>query len=104
MNSELFCEQLGRGFKRKTPTLVNRNRVLYQQDSARPHTSRRKLQKLEKFDGVELLPHPTYSSDLASSDFHLFESMAHFLSGRIFDNITDVEQRCREFFSSKPKD
>jgi [histone H3]-lysine36 N-dimethyltransferase SETMAR len=107
MNSELYCEQLDRMYtvlKEKYPALVNRKHVLFQQDNARPHTSRRTLQKLDEFDGVKLLPHPAYSPDLAPSDFHLFRSMAHFLSGRTFDNIADVEEGCREFFSSKPKD
>ena len=45
-----------------------------------------------------------YIPDLVPSDFHLFRSMAHFLSGRIFDSIVDVEQGCREFFDTKSKD
>ena len=55
INSELYCEQLGRlytVFKNKYNAFVNRNRVLFQQDNARPYTSRRTLQKLEEFDGV----------------------------------------------------
>jgi len=107
MNSELYSEQLGRMYtvsKEKYPAFVNRNRVLFQQDNARPHNSRRTLQKLKEFDGVKLLPHPAYRVDLTPSDFHRFKSMAHFLSGRIFDNIANVEQGCCEFFDSKPKD
>jgi len=89
--------------KEKYSALVNRNRVLLKQDNSKPHTSRRTPQKLEEFGGLKLLPHPAYSPDLISSDFQPFRSMAHFLSGRIFDNIADVEQRCRQFFASKPK-
>ena len=81
-----------------------RNRVLFQQDKARNHTSRRMLHNLDEFDGVKLLPHLVYSPDFAPTDFYIFRSMAHFLSERIFDNIADVEQGCREFFASKPKD
>jgi len=104
---ELYCEQLGRMYtvlKEKYLALVNMNRVLFQQDNARPHTSRRTLHNLEEFDGVKLLPHPAYSPDLVPSDFNLFMSIAHFLSGRIFDNIADVEQGCCEFFASKLKE
>jgi len=43
-------------------------------------------------------------TNLTPSDFHLFRSMAHFLSGRIFDNTADLEQRCHKFFASKRKD
>jgi len=81
-----------------------RCREVPQYDNVRPHTFRRTLQKLEEFDEVKLIPHSACSPDMAPSDFHLFRSMAHFLSGRIFDNIADVEQECREFFASKPMD
>jgi len=64
MNSELYCEQLDRMYtvlQEKYPELVNRNRVLFQQDNARPHTSKRMLQKLEEFDRVKFLPHPPHN-------------------------------------------
>ena len=61
MNNWVECTVL----KEKYPILVNRDRGLFQQDKARPHTSRRTLRKLEEFDGVKLLPHPTYSPGLA---------------------------------------
>ena len=89
---------------KKYPALVNKNSVLLQKDNARSHTSRRTLQKLDEYDGVKLLPHQAYSPDLAPSHFHFFRSIAHFLSGRIFYNIADVEQEYREFFASKPQD
>jgi uncharacterized protein YdaU (DUF1376 family) len=40
---------------------------------------------------------------LAPSDSHLFRAMAHFLSGRSFKTIEDVEIGWREFFASKNK-
>ena len=58
MNSEIYCEHLDQIYtvlKEKYAALVNRNRVLFQQDNASSHTSKRKLQKLEDFDGVKLL-------------------------------------------------
>ena len=64
MNSKSYCEQWGRMYtvlKQKYPALLNRNRMLSQQDNARHQTSRRTLQNLEEFDGVKLLPHPAYS-------------------------------------------
>ncbi|EGI70373.1 Histone-lysine N-methyltransferase SETMAR, partial [Acromyrmex echinatior] len=43
-------------------------------DNARPHVAKPVKKYLE---GVkwEILPHPPYSPDIASSDFHLFRSM-----------------------------
>lgn len=104
INAELYSQQLERMYAalgERYPALVNRKRVLLQQDNARPHTAHITQEKIEELEGIELLPHPAYSPDLAPSDYHLFRSMAHFLRGRRFDNDQQVEEACREFFASK---
>jgi histone-lysine N-methyltransferase SETMAR len=60
---------------------VNRNRVILQQDNARPHTAKKTLQKIEELEGLVLLPHPAFSPDLEPSDYYLLNSMAKFLRG-----------------------
>ena len=107
IDADLYCAQLDRMYaalRRKYPALVNRKRALMQQDNAKPHTARQTKEKIKELDGIELLPHPAYSPDLAPSDYHLFRSMAHFLRGRSFNNLDDVEHGCREFFASKAKE
>jgi histone-lysine N-methyltransferase SETMAR len=104
LNAELYSQQLERMYAalgERYPALVNRKRVLLQQDNARPHTAHITQEKIEELEGIELMPHPAYSPDLAPSDYHLFRSMAHFLRGRRFDNDQQVEEACREFFASK---
>jgi len=59
------------------------------------------MDKIKELDGIELLPHPPYSPDLALSDYYLFMSMAHFLGGRQFK---DVKIGVQEFIDSKPKE
>ena len=86
------------------PALVNQNRVLLQQDNARPHTTRTTMTKLQELGEIELLPHPAYSPDLAPTDYHLFRSMAHFLCGRNFENVEAVEVPLAEFLASKTRD
>ena len=103
INAELYSTQLERVHTvlcERFPELVNRKRVLFQQDNAKPHTAARTQQKIEELEW-ELLPHPAYSPDVAPSDYHLFRSMEHFLRGRRFSKIEDVETGCREFFASK---
>lgn len=107
INAEYYTHQLERMYeklKQKYPALVNRKRALLQQDNAKPHTAFITKKKLEELDGIELLKHPAYSPDLAPSDYHLFRAMAHFLKGRNFDDIQDVEKGCQDFFSSKTKE
>jgi histone-lysine N-methyltransferase SETMAR len=68
----------------KYPALVNRERVLLQQDNARSQTAKKTLQKIEELEGIELLPHPAFSPDLEPSDYHLFRSIAQFLRVKSF--------------------
>ena len=106
IDAELYSTQLERmhtALAKKYPALVNRKRVLLQQDNASPHTARRTKEKIRELKSIELLPHPAYSPDLAPSDFHLFRSMAHFLRGRSFGNLDEIETGCREFFASHDK-
>lgn len=103
INSEMYSNQLHRVhdvLEVRYPALVNRNRVILQQDNAKPHTSKRTSEKVNEL-GFEILPHPAYSPDLAPSDYYLFRSMAHFLRGRRFANDEEVRNGCKEFFYSK---
>ena len=49
------------------------------------------MDKIKKLHGIEFLPHPPYSPDMAPSDYYLFRSMAHFLTGRQFKDFEDVK-------------
>ena len=45
--------------------------ILLHQDNARVHTCKIAMDAVEQ-NGYELIPHPTYSRDLAPSDYFLF--------------------------------
>jgi histone-lysine N-methyltransferase SETMAR len=107
INAEVYSQQLENMYTvllEKYPALVNRKRVLLQQDNARPHTAKETLQKIEELENIELLPHPAFSPDLESSDHYLFRSMAQFLLGRKFQSLADVEVAVEEYFVSKDKE
>ncbi|CAK9826702.1 Histone-lysine N-methyltransferase SETMAR [Anthophora retusa] len=93
-------ERLQAALVEKRPSLVNRKGVLFHHDNARPHTARITVEKIKNFSW-ELLPHPPYSPDLVPSDYHLFRSMQHFLSGKNFNNSEDVKSALNEYFNSK---
>jgi hypothetical protein len=79
INAEVYSQQLEKMctvLLEKYPALVNRKRVLLQQDNARPHTAKKTLQKIEELEDIELLPHPASSPDLEPSNYYLFRSMA----------------------------
>ena len=107
INAELYCEQLDRVYDalvEKCPSLVRRKRALFQQDNAKSHTSRKTSNKFEELDGIEVLPHPVYSPDVAPSEYGLLRSMQHFMKGRRLESFDEFKEACQEFFDSKPKD
>jgi len=57
----------------KRPQAINRNGVVFLHDNAKPYCSLARRTKLMEL-GWDMLPHPTYSPDLAPCDFCLFRS------------------------------
>ena len=105
VDADLYSQQLEQVheiFRCRYWALVNRNRVILQQNNARPHIARTTMAKIQELAGIELLSHPAYSPHLAPSDYHLFPSMAHFLHGRNFENTDAVQVVLTEFFAWKP--
>jgi histone-lysine N-methyltransferase SETMAR len=106
INAEIYSQQLEKMYTlllEKYPALVNRKRVLLQQDKARPHTAKKTLQKIEELEGIELIPHPAFSPDLEPSDYYLFRSMDQFLRGKKFEILADVKFAVEEFLLPKIK-
>ncbi|GFR68440.1 transposase [Elysia marginata] len=65
---------------------VSTSRTLLLYDKAGPHKSRATTQSLREL-GIQVLPHPAYSPDLAPCDFLLFAILKDRLAGRKFDRI-----------------
>ncbi|XP_055635142.1 histone-lysine N-methyltransferase SETMAR-like [Toxorhynchites rutilus septentrionalis] len=66
LNSDLYCQQLDRlkvALMKKRPSLINRGRIVFHQDNARPHTSLATRQKLREL-GLEVLLQIGYPSFL----------------------------------------
>lgn len=107
INSDIYSEQLQKVceiVRERYPALVNRRQLLLQHDNARPHTSQTTRRTIQELGCIKVLPHPAYSPDIAPSDYHMFRSMAHFLRGRRFETLDNVEIGIQEFFASKSPD
>jgi [histone H3]-lysine36 N-dimethyltransferase SETMAR len=106
ITADVYCQQLVRlsqALVRNRPSLVNRKGVILQHDNARPHIARVTQQKIREL-GWEVLPHSPYSPDMAPSDYHLFRSLQHHLSGQEFEDEEDVKQAITSFIASKTTD
>ena len=51
--------------------------------------------------GLEVIPHPPYSTDLAPYDFHLFPNVKKALAGRHFANKSKVMDAVKSLFNPK---
>ena len=102
VNKVLYSQQLEgvhEILRRRYQELVNRNSVLLKKVNVRSQTARITLTKNQELGGIELISHSANSPDLAPTNYHLFRSMAHFLRGRNFESIEDVEVSLTEFFA-----
>lgn len=88
-----------RGKLSKVPLLLHEN--------SSAHTAQVAVTSASKC-GFKILDHPSYSPDLAPSDFHLFPTIKRELIGRIFDSDDEVidavedvlEEKDEEFFKN----
>ena len=92
---------LSRALKEKWPHYLERqDKVILQHDNARPHAARPVKTYLETLKW-EVIPHPPYSSDIAPSDYHLFQSMAHSLAHQHFRCYEEVKKWIDSWIASK---
>ncbi|GJQ87896.1 hypothetical protein Trydic_g1165 [Trypoxylus dichotomus] len=84
--------RLSRELCEKRPQYEQRPEELIQQhDKARLNAAKPVKTYLETLKW-EVLPHPPYSPDIASSDYHLFCSMAHDRANQQFHLHEDIEK------------
>ena len=76
--------------------------ILLLHDNTPAHRSKMAVHKSMQW-GFKILPHPSYSPDLAPSDFFLFPSLKKHLKGQRFHSNKDVIFAVEEWFESHPK-
>jgi len=70
-----------------------RNIILH--DNARPHAACLTSEAIAKM-GWEVLPHPSYSPDLAPSDYHLFGFVKDQLHGQRYETTEAIQKAMRQ--------
>ncbi|RUS85964.1 hypothetical protein EGW08_006293 [Elysia chlorotica] len=74
--------------------------VVIQHDNARPHTSRQTQCALQQLE-LPTISHPTYSPDLAPSDFFLFPLLKKHLKGNHYETDAEIEADVRSWCRSQ---
>jgi len=100
IESDKYCSQLDKlkvEIAKKCPKLINRKGVVFHHDNVRPHTNLQTRQKLLVF-GWDVLPHPSYSPDIAPSDCHLFRSLQNSINGLNFASLELLKNYLDSFF------
>ena len=103
INSNKYSSQLDQlkaVLDKKCLELVNRKCIIFHQDTPRPHVSLMTRQKLLQL-GWEILIHPPYSPDIATSDFHLFQSLQNSLNGKTYNSLEDCKRHLEQFIAQK---
>jgi histone-lysine N-methyltransferase SETMAR len=104
VTSATYCEMLQSGPK---PEIVSKRRgrlsegILLLHDNAHPDIGAHMLETLRKLKW-EVMEHPAHSSDLAPSDFHLFQLLKEALGGRRF-RCDDIKHTVHQWLHAQPK-
>ncbi|XP_045458103.1 histone-lysine N-methyltransferase SETMAR-like [Melitaea cinxia] len=96
-----ILERLKEAIKQKRRGKLTKG-VLLLHDNASVHKSRVALAALLKV-GFDILNHPPYSPDLASSDYNLFQKMKKELRAKKFTTGDEVKEAVSAYFEDKNK-
>ncbi|KAI6655368.1 Transposase [Oopsacas minuta] len=72
-------------------------------DNASSHTAKLTKNFLD-VQGLESLPHPPYSPDLAPCNFWLFPKLKIYLQGKDFNTLQALGTGLYQYFKSNPKE
>ena len=104
ITGQYYADLLGRfdaELMRKRPHLAQK-KVLFHHDNAPAHSSAIATAKLVELR-YELLPHPSYSPDLAPCDFFLFPNMKKWLDRKRFTSNEEVIDQTEAYFEEFDK-
>jgi len=104
-NAAAYCEtltRLRRAIQNKRRGMLSHGECPLH-DNVRPHSVHVTTALLEKFKW-DILDHPPYSPNLASSDFYLILHLKKHLPGKKFDNDDKVQEQVMTWFKGQVAD
>ena len=102
INGEYYAKllrELRQAIKSKRPGKLTKG-VLLHQDNAPAHKSLVAMSAVHDY-GFELIDHPSYSPDLAPSDYFLFPNLKKHLAGKRYESDDDVISAVEDFFEGQ---
>ena len=87
--------------RKKRPHL-KKGKILFYGENAPSHTLNIAQAKKHEL-GFESLPHPSYSPDLAPSDYYLFPNIKRWLCGKRFESNEQVELETKGYYGGFDK-
>ena len=103
INSDIYIDtvkKLKARIRRVRPAL-EMSKVLLQHDNASPHTSLKTREVISTFEWTTI-SHPSYSPDLAPSNFHLFVPLKESLREQHFSSDGEVKTAVRKWLKTQP--
>lgn len=104
INSDYYCnllDQVESKIREKRPGL-QKKKIIFHCDNAPAHTAQKTIGKISELN-YELLNHPSYSPDLAPSDYWLFSHLKAFLRGKRFSSNEEVIGAVERYFADLPE-
>ena len=99
--SEMLIGRLKPEIRRKVRGQLSKCIVLLH-DNDRPHTAAHTVETLRKLN-FEVLAHPPYSPDIATSDCHLFGPLKEALRGCRFTSDQELKEAVHAWLAAQPK-
>lgn len=97
---QVISRDLMTAIRKKRPDVYRNDleNLLLHHDNAPAHTAQETQLTLDVM-GLERLPHPPYSPDLAPCDFALFPQLKSHLRGIHFDGLKEIRRECNTVLS-----
>ena len=91
VNKDVYCEQIDRLKIALAEKHSNLKKIIYHHHIAQAHRAKKTSDKVKEACW-EIIVHPPYSLDLATSEYYLFTALQRAIGDTVFENEEDVNR------------